>query len=231
MAGVSRPTSISSRRAVRSSAFSEATNVPSFWPTNGDSMSARIWRSLPPSHRPSVSPPTMTSRPLGSARGGDVTQEVPDDADRDHPPERDQNSGRFGAFHKRRAEREGDDQTDDRKWAERLRAQCACRCRCGGRRRCHPSSRSHPEQVICAPRLQVSGAEGIGVEIVVLVLRPIERRYRDGRHQRHRGGRPPLTGSRARRGAMRWRARSSSSDLLAGARPGARPTAYASTRW
>src|SRR5205085_2259136 len=38
---------------------------PSFWPTNGDSKSARSWRSVPPSHRPSVSPPTMTSVPFG----------------------------------------------------------------------------------------------------------------------------------------------------------------------
>jgi hypothetical protein len=32
-----------------SSWFSEEINVPSFWPTNGDSTSARIWRSVPPS--------------------------------------------------------------------------------------------------------------------------------------------------------------------------------------
>ena len=36
----------------RSAAFSDATNVPSFWLTNGDSSIARIWRSLPPSQPP-----------------------------------------------------------------------------------------------------------------------------------------------------------------------------------
>ena len=52
-----------------SSWFSREMNVPSFWLTNGDSTSARIWRSLPPSHRPPVSPPAMTSVPFGvSAR-------------------------------------------------------------------------------------------------------------------------------------------------------------------
>ena len=45
-------------------------------------------------------------------------QDVPDDADGDHPPERDQDAGRLGALHERRAEREGDDQTDDREHPE-----------------------------------------------------------------------------------------------------------------
>lgn len=53
------------QRDVRSSEFSDPTNVPSFWLTTGDSSCARSWRSLPPSHRPSASPPTMTSLPRG----------------------------------------------------------------------------------------------------------------------------------------------------------------------
>ena len=56
---------------------------------------------------------------------GAPEHDVPDDADRDHPPERDEDAGRLGALHERRAEREGDDQTDDREDPERLRAQCA----------------------------------------------------------------------------------------------------------
>ena len=37
MTGVTLPASMSSLRTTRSSAFSDETNVPSFWPTNGDS--------------------------------------------------------------------------------------------------------------------------------------------------------------------------------------------------
>ena len=49
--------------------------------------------------------------------------DVPDEADRDHPPERDQHAGRLGALDQRRAERERDHEPEDREHPERLRAQ------------------------------------------------------------------------------------------------------------
>ncbi len=52
MAGAIFPDSMRSRRTLRSSAFSDAMNVPSFWLTSGVSRRARSWRSLPPSRRP-----------------------------------------------------------------------------------------------------------------------------------------------------------------------------------
>src|SRR5919112_599210 len=61
--GVIFPDSVSSLRTRRSSWFSLLTNVPSFCPTNGDSIIARSWRSVPPSHLPPPSPPTMTRFP------------------------------------------------------------------------------------------------------------------------------------------------------------------------
>ena len=48
--------------------------MPSVWLTNGDSSFARIWRSLPPSQRPSVSPPTMMSRPARRQGAAEVRQ-------------------------------------------------------------------------------------------------------------------------------------------------------------
>ena len=64
MTGVTLPDSMSSLSATRSAEFSDDVSVPSFWLTTSDNKSARIWRSNPPSHRPSVSPPTMTSLPV-----------------------------------------------------------------------------------------------------------------------------------------------------------------------
>jgi hypothetical protein len=49
-----------------SSWFSEEMNVVSFWAMNRDSRSGLGGRSVPPSHRPSVSPPVMTSVPFGA---------------------------------------------------------------------------------------------------------------------------------------------------------------------
>ena len=43
-------------------------------------------------------------------------------ADRDHAPERDEHTGRFGALDERRAERERQNQSDDRQHPERPRA-------------------------------------------------------------------------------------------------------------
>src|SRR5918994_3205733 len=84
MTGATLPDSMRSLRAIRSSWFSDETNVPSFWPTNRDSTSARSWRSVPPSHRPPVSPPVMTSVPRGvRARRNDVP-DVPTHASRMH---------------------------------------------------------------------------------------------------------------------------------------------------
>ena len=57
------------------------------------------------------------------ARAPDV--DVPDDADGDQPPERDQHARRLGALDQRGAERERDDHPDDREHAERLRGQRA----------------------------------------------------------------------------------------------------------
>ena len=68
MTGVTFPASISSLRTSRSSWFSLAMNVFSVWPMNRDSTSARTWRSLPPSQRPLVSPPAMTSVPVRRER-------------------------------------------------------------------------------------------------------------------------------------------------------------------
>src|SRR5829696_3018168 len=65
MIGVIFPDSMSSLRTSMSSWFSLLTNVPSFWLTNGDSIIARSWRSVPPSHRPPPSPPTMMRVPGG----------------------------------------------------------------------------------------------------------------------------------------------------------------------
>src|SRR3954453_22921963 len=67
MTGVSLPDSTSFLSRIRSSWFSLLTNVPSFWPTNGDSTIARSWRSVPPSHR-TPSPPVMTSVPTHVGR-------------------------------------------------------------------------------------------------------------------------------------------------------------------
>jgi hypothetical protein len=61
---VTLPTSMSSVRAIRSSWFSELTNATSFWPTNRDRSIARMLRSKPPNHFPSVSAPTMTRFPF-----------------------------------------------------------------------------------------------------------------------------------------------------------------------
>ena len=48
------------------------------WPTNRESTSARIWRSVPPSQRPPVSPPTITRVPFGvSARLRRDSEELP----------------------------------------------------------------------------------------------------------------------------------------------------------
>src|SRR2546426_500851 len=65
MAGAICPDSTRSRRTIRSSEFSDVMSMPSFWLTSGDSSCARRLRSNPPSHRPSVSPPTKTSLPPG----------------------------------------------------------------------------------------------------------------------------------------------------------------------
>ena len=55
---------MSSLSTTRSAEFSDDVSMPSFWLTTSDSRCARIWRSNPPSHRPSVSPPTITSLPV-----------------------------------------------------------------------------------------------------------------------------------------------------------------------
>ena len=48
---------------------------------------------------------------------------VPEQADGDHPPERDEHARRLRALHERRAQRERHDEPDDRQHPERLRAQ------------------------------------------------------------------------------------------------------------
>ena len=70
--GCDFPDSMRSLRTLRSAEFSEAMNPPSFWLTSGESKYARSRRSVPSSHRPPVSPPTMTSLP----RGGEGTTKV-----------------------------------------------------------------------------------------------------------------------------------------------------------
>src|SRR5829696_3323072 len=65
MTGVSLPDSTSFLSRIRSLRFCLATNVPSFWSTNRDNIIARSWRSVPPSHRPPPSPPTMMRVPGG----------------------------------------------------------------------------------------------------------------------------------------------------------------------
>src|SRR5215212_8912107 len=63
MTGVSLPDSMSFLSRIRSLQFCLATKVPSFWSTNRDSIVALSWRSVPPSHLPPPSPPTMTRVP------------------------------------------------------------------------------------------------------------------------------------------------------------------------
>jgi hypothetical protein len=74
MAGATWPDSMSSPRTIRSSAFSEEMNVPIFWPTNGDSASARSWRSAPLSQRPSVSPTHFHEHSLGGDGAPEIRQ-------------------------------------------------------------------------------------------------------------------------------------------------------------
>src|SRR5215211_5630567 len=81
MTGVTFPDSMSSLRTSRSSWFGVETNVPSFWPTKGDSIVARSWRSRPPSHRPPPSPPTMTRVPREARAPEACQRRVPADVE------------------------------------------------------------------------------------------------------------------------------------------------------
>ena len=69
MTGATEPASMSSLSTSMSRWFSLEMNVVSVWSTNRDRTIARSWRSVPPSHRPPVSPPAMTRVPFAvSAR-------------------------------------------------------------------------------------------------------------------------------------------------------------------
>ena len=91
--------------------------------------------------------------PAGAPQHG-----VPDEADGDHPPERDEDAGRLGALDERRAQRERDDEPDDREHPERLPAQRAHPGGRAGRRPADVGREAHPPTL--PPGLRPSPGSG-----------------------------------------------------------------------